>query len=116
MCVLLSSGPTVGDASTGQIERLVTWNTEVLVRLLKQVVAKRLGSGQEVVGWTDENEPTLPPRDDGATVLDEVTDHIDLPGFTVQRRPVDPAKVELPPEVVERFPEALFSHSLNRQN
>mmetsp|Transcript_23757 Transcript_23757/g.56090 ORF Transcript_23757/g.56090 Transcript_23757/m.56090 type:complete len:854 (+) Transcript_23757:377-2938(+) len=101
----------VGDASTGQIQRLVNWNTEVLVRLLKQVAAKRLGSGQEVVSWTDDNEPSLPPRDDGATALDEVNDHIDLPGFTVQRRPVDPAKVELPPEVVDQLKKYILAVS-----
>ena len=64
-----------------QVQRLVDWNTEVLLKLLKQVVAKRNATGKTT--WENvDSEPQLPiSSQDGSVVLDEVTDIIDLPGF-----------------------------------
>eukprot|EP00934_Nitzschia_sp_Nitz4_P006921 Nitzschia sp. Nitz4//scaffold47_size129522//97083//100216//NITZ4_003565-RA/size129522-processed-gene-0.173-mRNA-1//-1//CDS//3329552842//6911//frame0 len=59
-----------------QIQRLVDWNTEILYRLLQQVVEKRMASGKST--WTT-NEPQLTPSN---SILEEVADVIDIPGFT----------------------------------
>lgn len=97
---------------SSQIQRLVEWNSDVLLRLLKQVVAKRLGSGKDIFVWTEETEPTLAPKDGaGAVILDELTDVIDMPGYTFQRRPVDPETVELPKEVVDQLKQYVLAVS-----
>jgi hypothetical protein len=71
-----------------QIQRLVDWNSEVLLRLIKQIVLKR----GKANSW--EEEPML-QQEEGKIVLDEVTDVIDLPGFS-QRSFQDPDTMELP--------------------
>lgn len=75
-----------------QIKRLVDWNTEILHKLLKQVVAQRVAMGKKE--W--EEEPVL-VRGEDQVVCDEVADFIDLPGF-VFKRPQDPDMIDLPPE------------------
>lgn len=80
-----------------QIKRLVDWNTEVLHRLLKQVVAQRIALGKN--GWDE--EPTL-EQDEGNVVFDEVADVIDLPGF-VFKRPQDPDMIDLPPQADDQL-------------
>ena len=79
-------------ATPVQIQRLVDWNSEVLLRLLKLIVLKRNSSGREN-SW--EEEPLL-QQEEGKIVLDEVTEVIDLPGFS-QRSFQDPGEMmELP--------------------
>jgi hypothetical protein len=75
-----------------ETQRLVDWNSEVLLRLLKQIVLKRISSGKKD-SW--EEEPML-QQEEGKIVLDEVTDVIDLPEFS-QRSFQDPDMMELPP-------------------
>ena len=79
-------------ASKEQIQRLVDWNSDVLIQLLKQVVGKRMASGKEI-SWDE--EPVLQEKQ-GQTILDEVTEVIDLPGFT-QNCYYDPDFIDLPP-------------------
>ena len=92
-----------------QVQRLVDWNAEILLRLLKQVVAKRNAAGKST--WEDENsEPQLLPNcvaHDGSVsivVLDEVTDIIDLPGFeqssSIHTSPNGGNYIELSPAAV----------------
>lgn len=66
-----------------------------MVRLLKQVVAKRKAYGQE--SW--DVEPVL-EQEEGKIVLDEVTEVIDLPMFKYYRSNPNPDAVVLP-EAVE---------------
>ena len=64
----------------GKTERLIDWNVEVLVRLLKQVVARRQKQGRETAGLSGTEElMILSTR--GETVLDEVKEIITLPQF-----------------------------------
>ena len=83
---------SVDDVPT-QIKRLVEWHTEMLRKLLKQIVAQREALGKQP--WDE--EPIL-QREEGAAVVDEVADFIDLPPF-VHKRPHDPDLVELPIQV-----------------
>lgn len=62
-----------------------------MVRLLKQVVAKRKAYGQET--W--DVEPVL-EQEEGKIVLDEVTEVIDLPMFKYYRSSPNPDSVVLP--------------------
>ncbi|KAG7361603.1 3'5'-cyclic nucleotide phosphodiesterase [Nitzschia inconspicua] len=90
--------------SRPQVQRLIDWNSDVLLRLLKQVVASRIGSGKTTWDGQRVAEPILEQKED-CIVLDEVTDVIDLPGFVFQRKPVDPEKLELPSTVVAQLKE-----------
>jgi hypothetical protein len=80
------------------IQRLVEWNTDVMLRLLKQVVAKRMTSGQE--SW--EEEPTL-EQNEGQIVLDEVKEVIDLPRFKYYRAELNPDSIALPEEAEKQL-------------
>ena len=87
-----------------KIERLVKWNVDVLVRLLKQIVSKRNATGRP-----QNNELALTQAEGEIRkkfmVLDEVVDIIPLPGFDLQiyKRQEDPNSIELPSEVVEQM-------------
>ena len=59
--------------------RLVGWNVEVMVRLLKQIVARRNASGFSNA-YVSPDESMLLPRE-GKMVLDEVKEIITLPTF-----------------------------------
>jgi hypothetical protein len=64
----------------GKTERLIDWNVEVLLRLLKQVVARRQHQGRETMGLAGTEDLMLKPAR-GQTVLDEVKEIITLPQF-----------------------------------
>ncbi|KAL3918669.1 MAG: hypothetical protein SGILL_004127, partial [Bacillariaceae sp.] len=67
------------------------------------VIAHRMGSAKAT--WQNgEDEPILLQKE-GTIPLDEVTDVIDLPGFVFQRKPVDPATVQVPPEAEAQLKE-----------
>jgi hypothetical protein len=55
-----------------------------------------------------ENEPVW-IQEEGSIALDEVTDVIDLPGFVLQRKPVDPATVKLPPAAEVQLKEYVYA-------
>ncbi|KAL7562526.1 hypothetical protein ACA910_008233 [Epithemia clementina (nom. ined.)] len=80
-------------SASAKIARLIDWNVDVLLRLLKAIVAHRQAHGQ-VKGETRVVEDFS--RGVGKTILDEVEERIALPEF-------DPsvAKRQLPPEQIE---------------
>jgi len=101
------------DASLpANVQRRVQWMADVLLRLLKQVVARR-----NAVQKIAQEEGALaidPPRDEGCptselingkTVMDEVVEIIKLPNYNAKaaREEEDPSTVELPPEVVKQL-------------
>jgi hypothetical protein len=92
------------DQSRSQVQRLIDWNSDVLLRLLKQVVATRIGLGKNTWDGRTIPEPVL-KQTDGSVVLDEVTDVVDLPGFVYLRKPVNPETVELPPQAALQLKE-----------
>ena len=106
-------------------ERLIAWNTEVLLELLKKVVAMR---GEEETGQFDNNMDTPQleefktyPRGQGeggsdATVLDEVKEIITLPGKASKYK-TNPLSVEIPTQVVQQLHHYVSSiASLYRKN
>jgi hypothetical protein len=80
-----------------KIRRLVDWNVDVLKRLLKQVVARRIALGREQM---DPNHPLMMKTEVNigcdTYVLDEVSEIIRLPGYTHCEQTQDPNKIELP--------------------
>jgi hypothetical protein len=90
--------------SPEEIQRLIDWNVEVLVKLLKQVIAKREASGK-AAGWDD--EPALEGNNNNNTcIVDEVVAVIDLPDFDPNaNKKVDEKSIEVPPQVVQQLRE-----------
>ena len=86
------------------IRRLVDWNVDVLKRLLKQVVARRIALGKQQM---DPNHPLMMKTEVNigcdTYVLDEVSEIIRLPGYTRCDRSKDPNKLELPELVTKQL-------------
>jgi hypothetical protein len=67
---------TTSDAATSkQFSRMVTWNVDVLSRILKQILAKRQAAGRK-----NQYLPIL-RCPEGKTVVDEVVEVIDFPPY-----------------------------------
>ena len=82
--------PALTRCSSDPTYRLIDWNVDVLLRLLKQVVfqrSKRASSTQSLDGSSSGPAPilALPP---GTKALDEVAEIIDLPSFDPLRASV----------------------------
>lgn len=76
--------------------RLVRWNVDVLLRLLKQVVATRNACAARESEDKDASTPFKAQSvSDGQTVLDEVKEIISLPDFAQGAGKIDVNKVEL---------------------
>jgi Adenylate and Guanylate cyclase catalytic domain len=86
-------------------QRLVEWNTDVLSRLLKEVVASRLSrESYRVEGLPNDTAHGL-AKDESMNVLDEVVEIIHLPDFDVQgvNRRVDASNMELSDKVKQQL-------------
>jgi hypothetical protein len=87
--------------SPEEIQRLIDWNVEVLLKLLKKVIIKREASGR-AVGWED--EPIL--ETEGGAIADEVVAVIELPGFEpVASNKLDVKNLEVPSLVQQQLKE-----------
>jgi Adenylate and Guanylate cyclase catalytic domain len=104
-----NNGSTAKKTLPPKLQRLVKWNADVLVRLLKQIVARR-NSIQSLI-----KAPNVHPRQQTAscsrsgpangTVIDEVVEVVHLPRFDgrAARNQQDPKTVELEKEVVDQL-------------
>jgi hypothetical protein len=92
-----------------KLQRLVRWNGDVLLRLLKQIVARRNATTQQSLpGLTQLLHGTSTVSDDGArcgTVIDEVKEVIALPRFDAKavKNQQDARTVTLDKEVTEQL-------------
>jgi class 3 adenylate cyclase len=86
--------------ASGKANRLIDWNVDVLLRLLKQVVARRRVSQLKSPTLLHKAE-TVEERIEGNTVLDEVKEIIALPEFDAKAaiRQDTPDSIALGPEV-----------------
>lgn len=81
---------------SAKTSRLIDWNVDVLLRLLKQVVARRQAAKKDI----DPNTAGMTGfqnRDPSSTILDEVVEYIPLPPFNpkVAKRQVPAESIEL---------------------
>jgi 3'5'-cyclic nucleotide phosphodiesterase len=84
--------------SSEEIKRLIDWNVEVLLKLLKKVIAKREASGK-AAGWDD--EPFLKTKD---AVADEVVAVIELPPFDPNtNKNIDYKSIQVPSLVEQQL-------------
>jgi len=91
-------------ASESKTARLIEWNLDVLLRLLKQIVARRKACGLPPYGTTDvESHVTF--ADEGNTTIDEVAEIITLPKFNAKAavKQEDPDSIQLPRQVVDQL-------------
>ena len=114
---ICSTGPT--DASVpAHVRRKIQWNADILLRMLRQIVArrnieKRLGldasamSVGSLPGGHESGDLEGSSRPDHETVLDEVKEIIVLPEFNAEAAKLedDPSKIKLPEEVVDQMKE-----------
>lgn len=90
--------------------RLVTWNVDILGKLLKQVVARRATtSGLFSIHMENKqkSKPQHPKFSKNSRPLDEVVDVLSLPHFDADnfKKHVDPETVELPAAAVSQLTE-----------
>ena len=86
------------DAKT---QRLIDWNVETLLNLMKEIGARRSPkSSLKKVTHRDTNSINLNIQE---TPLEEVKEIIALPEFDARVAVVDPSLVEIPPIVVEEL-------------
>jgi hypothetical protein len=81
-------------AVSAKLSRLIDWNVDVLLRLLKSIVARRQALGNSR-GASMPNEDFS--RRENVTVLDEVREIITLPAYdhAMAKTQVDPSSIEL---------------------
>ncbi|CAB9525455.1 Receptor-type guanylate cyclase gcy (Partial), partial [Seminavis robusta] len=98
------------EVEEAKLNRLVSWNVDILSKVLKQIMARRKA-----------NPPKLPAKPEKTNVnnkkgpmLDEVVDVVNLPQFDSKnyRNYVDPATVQLSTEVQDQL--ALFVRKVAR--
>jgi 3'5'-cyclic nucleotide phosphodiesterase len=88
------------DSKTG---RLVEWNADVLLRLLKQIVARRLSCTKSKSLKNDSPNEERFASEDTTHVLDEVKEIITLPGFEEIQYSENPDDVVISDEVVKQL-------------
>jgi class 3 adenylate cyclase len=105
--------------------RLVIWTGEVLLQLLKQIVARRTKIGTITsLSDTDQQEQSFSPKtselhDEGDTTIDEVVEIIELPEFDekVSHHEVDLRLIEIEDVVLEQLNDYIETiTSLYREN
>lgn len=88
-------------------QRLVSWNAELLLKLLKQIVARRTAvraRSKEIGTIVDDNDPALWPKT-GTNPIEEVKEIIHLPEFDVfiAKHEPDPVSIDIDEEVVTQL-------------
>lgn len=86
--------------------RLVSWNVDILGKLLKQVVARRLTNSKMLSSHVDRKSQRAKAKK-GSRPFDEVVDVLSLPRFDADnfKKHVDPETVELPKAAVSQLVE-----------
>ena len=86
--------PLAHPMASAKIARLIDWNVDVLLRLLKSIVARRQARGRLKTDCSPNEDFS---RQVGKTILDEVEERIALPEFepSVARKQVQPEQIEL---------------------
>jgi hypothetical protein len=96
-------------------QRLVRWNCDVLLRLLKQIIARRVATGRNLANLFQRqlhghNDQLLHAAETEIRrkymVLEEVVEVIPLPGYDarVHKHQIeDPSKIEIPEAVVDQL-------------
>lgn len=97
------TAPEIKQKLSPKAQRLVKWNVEIIIRLLKQVVSRRNETQRRnrKDNSASQEFTVATTRESGQTVIDEVKEIIELPEFDVKaaRNQQDPHLVQLDPAV-----------------
>jgi 3'5'-cyclic nucleotide phosphodiesterase len=85
-----------------KVGRLVEWNVEVLLRLLKEIVARRLSCSKSTSSTDSPNEKRF-VTNDNTHALDEVKEIITLPNFEEVKNNKNPEDICFGDEVVQQL-------------
>lgn len=90
---------------------LVSWNTDVLAKLLKQIIARRQVTGQKVASII----PVADPANKEKNVIEEVAEVIQLPAFDAKlaKSDVDPETIDLDPFVYEQIEDLVTQFAMS---
>jgi hypothetical protein len=90
---------------TRSLDRMISWNVEVLSDFLKQVVAHRMNAVVPETEYlkTKDLEIKMLPHHRWGQVIDEVTEYIDLPRYEAERSIIDLSSFELDSVVKEQL-------------
>ena len=97
-----------------KIKRLVKWNADVLLRLLKQVMARRdavesltmeSSEGNQDMAGAASRSKSFRTTSEGKTCIDEVKEIIELPSFDPKAAKIQkgPNQVQVDPKVVQQL-------------
>jgi len=98
-----------------QLKRRIEWNADILLRMLKQIVARRNAERMHTANGSTRSFKSMSGQDESeeysasmaahTTVLEEVKEIITLPAFNAQAARVeeDASKVEIDPVVVKQL-------------
>lgn len=105
-------------AATAQVpetrnDRLVDWIVEIMDRLIRKIVARRLSAQSKLrnIGLITDAEFFTLASSAGETVLDEVREIVELPEFDAKalHKQQDPETIELGPEVRKQLQQYVLS-------
>jgi len=91
--------------SQSKTNRLIEWNLDVLIRLIKLIVARRKASGLPEFGTDEDMEHRVLFSEEGATTIDEVAEIIALPTFNAEAatKQENPEQIQLPHAVIDQL-------------
>lgn len=97
-------------AASTKVQRLIDWNYELLLQLLKKIVARRSALKRKFAasierGKVRELESELGSGSDGKMTLDEVAEIITLPTFDIRaaQQEVDPKSIDIGDDVASQL-------------
>ncbi|CAB9515791.1 Receptor-type guanylate cyclase gcy [Seminavis robusta] len=89
-------------ALDARMNRLISWNCEMLLEIMQQVVARR--TAKQAMTISQQNKVVLPEKEN-TNPIDQVKEIIQLPDFDAEaaERQQNPEDVEIPSQVVEEL-------------
>jgi len=119
-CEALQQMPQADSLIDEKTQRLVDWNSDIIARLMKQIIARRQASKTLKPSNFPEANASQPIRSEKkGSVLDEVLEIIHLPEFdpNIARQQVDPDTINLGDDLTRQIREYVSSvASLCRDN
>ena len=99
----MSVGAAGVDFLDERTERLIDWNTDILARLIRQIVAERRATNKTTSPLVGSSSKLITNKDQ--IVIDEVLEVIELPPFdsAAHHTTIDPDSIELDPIVIDEL-------------
>lgn len=96
-----TTSQTKVDGIVDRTQGLIKWNTDVLAKLLRAIVARR--ESRKYVDSTDVWRSKVPEKYQTGSVIDEVKEIIELPEFLHNNPCADPDAIQLDPSILSQL-------------